>query len=149
SVSKTVRLRAGERLTVDFRPDFDKVLNGPGGQESSLPLLLQALDDPPAPAEDREKLAERLSKLPGNLVKCRAPDAEVANTRFLATLRRLPNEEQMQRVTEHLRKGPDRERAAQDVVWALMNTKEFMTVQGFSLPEMMEFSNRVIKPWEK
>src|SRR5262249_719347 len=49
--------------------------------------------DPPAPPEDREKLAERLSRMPGNLVKCRAPDAEIANTLFLATLRRLPTEE--------------------------------------------------------
>jgi hypothetical protein len=45
---------------------------------------------------------------------------------YLRTLSRLPTDEELARVERHLHETPDRRAAMQDVVWALLNTKEFI-----------------------
>ncbi len=52
-------------------------------------------------------------------------DASVIDTLFLATLSRLPREEERKAVTEAIRGAQSREEAMQDLFWALMNAKEF------------------------
>ena len=54
-------------------------------------------------------------------------DAEVVDELFLAALCRNPTAEERQLVTERLRKaGPRRRQGAEDVLWALVNHKEFL-----------------------
>src|SRR5947209_4826904 len=107
-----------------------------------LPLVLlfgcavppcAAADDPPV--EDRAKLAERLRRMPEDLVRCRAPDAEIANKLFLATVRRLPTADEMERISVHFRSSKDRLTATREIVWALLNTREFKLKQEFATAE--------------
>jgi len=53
-------------------------------------------------------------------------DAEVVEELFLATLSRLPDDEEVQSAFSHLRARPDRAEGFADVLWALINTREFV-----------------------
>lgn len=65
----------------------------------------------------------RLKKLPDN----QSTDEAIIEELFLATLSRLPNDEEQGASREHLQKGPDRTKAAQALFWSLINTREFLT----------------------
>jgi hypothetical protein len=53
-------------------------------------------------------------------------DAEVLEELFLATLSRFPREKEKRTALEHVRGQKDRRSAFVDVVWALINTREFI-----------------------
>ncbi len=52
--------------------------------------------------------------------------AEVVEELFLATLSRLPDDDEARPALDHLRTRPDRASGLADVLWALMNTREFV-----------------------
>ena len=45
---------------------------------------------------------------------------------FLATLSRPPDEDEARSALDHLRTRPDRASGLADVLWALINTREFI-----------------------
>jgi hypothetical protein len=51
---------------------------------------------------------------------------ELAREAYLRTVSRLPTDEELARVERRLHESPDRRAAMQDVLWALLNTKEFI-----------------------
>jgi hypothetical protein len=54
-------------------------------------------------------------------------DSEVIEELFLATLSRFPTAEETAALVEHFRKAPDRRRRiAEDILWALVNHREFL-----------------------
>ena len=53
-------------------------------------------------------------------------DAEVVEELFLATLSRLPDDDEARSALDHLRTRPDRASGFADVLWALINTREFV-----------------------
>ena len=53
-------------------------------------------------------------------------DAEAVEELFLATLSRFPTGDEARSALDHLREGPDRASALADVLWALINTREFV-----------------------
>jgi hypothetical protein len=60
-------------------------------------------------------------------MKDNTPNDVVVDELFLSTLSRLPTPDEKQKATEHLGKDPKkREAALQDLLWALLNTKEFL-----------------------
>jgi hypothetical protein len=54
------------------------------------------------------------------------PDAEVIEELFLATLSRFPDAGEKRAALEHVRAARDRKTAFVDMVWALINTREFI-----------------------
>ena len=48
---------------------------------------------------------------------------------FMWALSRPPNPEQMEKALSILRRGNDRRAGYEDIIWALINTKEFILVQ--------------------
>jgi hypothetical protein len=66
--------------------------------------------------------AGRLGKLPSQ----DRPDAERVEELFLATLSRFPDSGERQAALEHIRAARDRRRGYVDLVWALLNTREFI-----------------------
>jgi hypothetical protein len=62
----------------------------------------------------------------GNLLKETRSDAERVEELFLATLSRFPDRDERQAALEHLKDARDRQTAYVDVVWALINTREFI-----------------------
>jgi len=53
-------------------------------------------------------------------------DAEAVEELFLATLSRIPDDEEARSALDHLRTRPDRALGFADVLWALINTREFV-----------------------
>src|SRR5207249_764340 len=88
-------------------------------QEPAVPQTLFLMSD--------AKLLEKISKgrLPALLTEKESDDAIVEEL-FLATLSRLPNENEKQTALENVRSAKDRQKAFADVIWALINTREFI-----------------------
>jgi hypothetical protein len=53
-------------------------------------------------------------------------DAEILDELFLATLARFPTADDRERALDHLRNKADRKAAMTDILWALINTREFI-----------------------
>ena len=64
------------------------------------------------------------------LAKDSRPDADKITELFLAALARQPTQLQMDLALSHLQQYPkDRKQAYENIIWALVNTKEFILVQ--------------------
>ncbi len=60
-------------------------------------------------------------------IKAGRTDAELIDELFLAALARLPRKDEQMRALVHVTApGPDRRRALEDVLWSLLNTREFL-----------------------
>jgi hypothetical protein len=87
--------------------------------EPAVPQTLFLMSDP----ELLKKLtAGRLPKLLAE----KRPDGEAIEELFLATLSRLPNDPERKAALAHLAEKKDRTKAFADVLWALINTREFI-----------------------
>jgi hypothetical protein len=61
------------------------------------------------------------------LIAAKKTDAEIVEELFLATVSRLPTAEEKQGLERRLAKaGEQRRKVAEDVLWALLNHKEFL-----------------------
>ena len=60
------------------------------------------------------------------LVAAKLSDARVVEELFLATLSRSPNEDEKRAALDRVSAAPDREAGLTDVLWALINTREFI-----------------------
>ena len=76
------------------------------------PTLADAIADPDG----------RLAKL----LKTNPDDKKIVEEIYLATLCRFPTEAEAAKAGEHLKKATSREEAAQDLLWALINTPAFL-----------------------
>jgi hypothetical protein len=61
-----------------------------------------------------------------HLINSGRKDAEIIDELFLATLTRHPTPEEQQDLVTRLDQGPDRRQAVEDLLWALINHKEFL-----------------------
>jgi hypothetical protein len=60
------------------------------------------------------------------LLKQKATDAAITEELYLATYSRMPRAEEIRTVSEYVREQPDRRGAYEDLLWAMLNTKEFL-----------------------
>jgi hypothetical protein len=102
-------------------------------------------------AHDPTGLVERLGALPGELIKAKKSDGEIAEALHLATLVRLPTDEQKELAVKHLAAAKDKRLACQDLAWALINSKEFLKLHGMdqNLAESLQFLNTITQKWDK
>lgn len=92
----------------------------PEGQPPPPPILLM-------PSLDEKTLAQPN----GVIVRMMAAgktDAEMTEELFLLVLSRLPREEEMKTVLKHLGEAKDRRHGLIDILWALINTREFLFI---------------------
>lgn len=61
------------------------------------------------------------------LLKSGMPDGELVEELYLSALGRLPRSSETQTALEHVRQAPGRNQGFEDVLWALFNTREFIT----------------------
>jgi hypothetical protein len=73
----------------------------------------------------RRKL-EKSSNRIGQWIDAGRTDADMLEELYLAALSREPTVAECSGVTGHLKRGLDRRKAWEDVVWALLNSKEFL-----------------------
>jgi hypothetical protein len=53
-------------------------------------------------------------------------DVELTERLWLAAFARLPSEKEKQKVIDHLKKAESRSDAVRDLVWVVINTREFL-----------------------
>jgi hypothetical protein len=73
----------------------------------------------------RKKLEMRLNRI-GKCLDAGQSDSEILNEIYLASIARLPTRNERTAVNGHIGRGKDRRKAWEDVVWALLNSKEFL-----------------------
>ncbi len=88
--------------------------------DGSLSQALQMLNG--------EEIRTKISQRPNVIERCRlneVADEEFVAQIFLSTLSRHPSNEEQTRLVQHLVDNPDRRAAAEDILWALLNSQEF------------------------
>jgi hypothetical protein len=73
-------------------------------------------------------LSERDNRL-GRLLAAKGSDKEIVEELYLSALCRPPSPREMEAMTASLRKAKDRRAALEDIVWGLVNAKEFLLRQ--------------------
>jgi hypothetical protein len=74
--------------------------------------------------ELHDRVTAKDGRLSG-LLKSGRPDSEVVDELFLATLTRPPREEERSRLARQMANAPNREEAFQDLLWAILASREF------------------------
>ena len=118
---------------------------------ASVALLAALVTAAPAPAQNPEPLVKRLGQLPKELVKAGRTDAEIVDALCLAAVARLPKDHEKEFGVKHIAKAKSREAGAQDIAWALINTKEFLQLHGLDkdIPATLGLLNKYVEEWNK
>ena len=91
------------------------------GSEPSLAQALQLLNGPAV----QRRLSDRNNRL-RRLIREGKADPEIVEECYLAALCRPPTGAESARALGYLADHPDREKALEDVLWAVLNSKEFI-----------------------
>jgi len=91
------------------------------GNDSNLSQALQLING----SVVSEKLRSPNGRIQ-QLVNSKKSDLEIIRELYLSSLSRLPAEPEIQAITEHIKASKDHRRAIEDVVWAIINSKEFL-----------------------
>lgn len=89
--------------------------------DGNLAQALQLINGPTVNEKVRSA-SNRLAKLMGAKMK----DGEILSELYFAALGRAPFDDEKQIALEHVGKREDKRKAWEDVVWALINTREFL-----------------------
>jgi hypothetical protein len=89
--------------------------------DSNLAQALQLINGPTV----NDKLRNPNNRI-GLLVAKKVSDSEMLNELYLVALSRPPAPDEVKAATEHLAKNTDKRKAWEDLVWALLNSKEFL-----------------------
>jgi hypothetical protein len=88
---------------------------------ASLTQVLHLVNSP----ELEDKIASDTGRV-ARLVERKAPPGKAVEELYLATLGRFPTAAEQARILDHLGRGPDPRRVLEDVLWSLINSKEFL-----------------------
>jgi len=108
-------------LRIFGRPPRTTACDCERAMEPALPQTLFRMTDPVLQAKMRASDG-RATKL----AKAKLTDEKVIEELFLATLTRQPTESEMAAASKFIKSETNRTEAIQDVIWALINTREFI-----------------------
>ncbi len=89
--------------------------------DSNLAQALQLINGPTI----NDKIRNPGNRL-GKMLKSKTPDAAILNDLYLTALSRPPLPGEVEAALGHVKKGSDKRKAWEDVLWALLNTREFL-----------------------
>ncbi len=107
-------------LRIFGRPPRTTACDCERAAELALPQTLFRMTDPTVAA----KLSQ--SRRIAALVKAKATDEQTVEELFLGTLSRLPTDKEKHEAVKYIKDEKTRATALQDVLWALINTREFI-----------------------
>lgn len=120
-----------------------------------LPIFLLLLVAPPEPDPEpptkgfRPDLVKRLANLPAQAKKDKLPPEKVVELYYKAALQRPPRPDEARVAILHLAKG-DVDKTRQEVLWALVMTKEFMAVHKIpDVKSVQSLWQDVLDLWKK
>jgi len=115
--------RAGYPMQIFGRPAREKTCDCERSNEPSVAQALYLIND----EEVATKLNDPNGRLP-QLLKSTADDRRVIEELYLAALSRYPTEEEVRIQTKHVAAAPSRLGGMRDVLWTLLNVREFIFV---------------------
>ncbi|MCH9653225.1 MAG: DUF1549 and DUF1553 domain-containing protein [Planctomycetes bacterium] len=115
--------RGGYAMKVFGRPDREKTCDCERSNDPSVAQALYLIND----QEVLAKIDDRKGRLP-NLLKSIKDDRELLIELYLTALSRFPTEQELQLHLEHIAGTPSRDDAMKDVLWTLLNVREFLFV---------------------
>jgi hypothetical protein len=75
--------------------------------------------------EIENKIADGNGRV-AKLFKEKKPPRDVVEELYRTALRRRPTAAELKRTLAHVEAAPDKQKAVEDVLWAILNSKEFM-----------------------
>jgi hypothetical protein len=108
-------------LDVFGRPPRETACECERPREANLAQALHLLNS----GEIQNKIGSPLGQL-ARLLKDKAPDAALLEELYLAALGRPPKEAEAAALLDDIAQQPDKKAAFEDVLWAILNTKEFL-----------------------
>lgn len=72
-----------------------------------------------------KKIGDSTGKI-DTLLKTKRPNEQVVEDLYLSTLSRLPNQDEIDRANRWIREAPNAREGLQDLLWALLNSREFL-----------------------
>jgi Protein of unknown function (DUF1549)/Protein of unknown function (DUF1553)/Bacterial Ig-like domain (group 2) len=108
-------------LDVFGRPTRETACECERPREANLAQALQLLNS----ADIQNKLATPRGRL-ARLLKAQAPDEAIVEELYLAALGRPPSDAEARSVLDYVAGQSDRTAAFEDLLWAILNTKEFL-----------------------
>jgi hypothetical protein len=116
------RRRAGARGVFRQAFGFDPSID-PAEIEGSIPQALALMNHPKL----NERIqADRAGTLLSKVLATQAKDSDVVRMLYLRTLARKPSSAETDQCLEYVRQVGDRKEAFEDVLWALLNSTEFL-----------------------
>lgn len=115
--------RGGYAMKVFGRPDREKTCDCERSNEPSVAQALYLIND----QEVMAKIDHRKGALP-NLLKSIPDNRELVIELYLTALSRFPTEQELKLHLKHLDDAPSRSDAMKDVLWTLLNVREFLFV---------------------
>lgn len=122
--------RAAQLPDGEFNHPFLKTFGQPARElaceceresESNLAQALQLINGPFV----NDRIRNPNNRL-GKLLATKMTDQEIATELYMVCMARSPVAGELNIVLKHVQKGPDRRKAWEDVLWALINSKEFL-----------------------
>ena len=101
--------------------------------------------------EDLAVHLKKLGRLPAELTKAKKSDAEIVNALFRASLKRAPGDSERAALTKVLDGAKDRTQKSRDILWALMNSREFLKLNNLdgNIAESLRLLNELSADWDK
>ena len=95
--------------------------------------------------------AERLARLPTELIKAKRTNGEIVDALFTAALARLPAEPERAFAAKQFQFGKERQEICRDLLWVLVNTNEFMQLHSLRVGSdlTVQFHEVLTKAWTK
>jgi hypothetical protein len=116
------RQLTSEMLELFGRPKGETTCSCERHEEASMTQALHLING--------KSVADRLASPNGRVAKLvqtpKITDREIIEDLYLAVLCRFPTPRELELMQEHFAAGGDRLKAAQDVMWVLLNTREFL-----------------------
>jgi hypothetical protein len=75
--------------------------------------------------EIENKLAQGDGRL-AKMMKEKKPTTEIVDELYLSAFSRVPNEQERKRILGYIEKIDNKQQAIEDVLWTILNSKEFM-----------------------
>lgn len=115
--------RGGYAMKIFGRPDREKTCDCERSNEPSVAQALYLIND----QDVVSKLDDRNARLP-KLLKSIKDDRELVVELYLTALSRFPTDEELQQQLEHVAGSDSRADGMKDVLWTLLNVREFVFV---------------------
>ncbi|MDA1015984.1 MAG: DUF1549 and DUF1553 domain-containing protein [Planctomycetota bacterium] len=116
--------RSGYPMEIFGRPAREKTCDCERSNEPSVAQALYLVND----AEVISKLSDPKGRLT-KLLQSTADDGKVIEELYLAALSRIPTDDERQIQMEHVAQAQSRESGMRDVLWSLLNVREFLFIR--------------------